>query len=166
MVFDPQDPQVLYLATEYAGILKSADSGKTFAAMNRGFVNHSLTQITGSGDRLYASSIYEGRHGGVFQSIDGGLDWTLRANEEALSGRNLNGLVAVPLKRDLLFASSQNEVLKSVDGGKTWARLIVRTEADSGPRRATFRSHPHPILTGGSTRQAGFVCRHTIRTAS
>ena len=132
MVFDPQDPQVLYLATEYAGILKSADSGKTFAAMNRGFVNHSLTQITGSGDRLYASSIYEGRHGGVFQSIDGGLDWTLRANEEALSGRNLNGLVAVPLKRDLLFASSQNEVLKSVDGGKTWARLMVQPKLIRG----------------------------------
>ncbi len=141
MVFNPEDPQVLYLATEYAGILKSSDSGKTFAAMNRGFVNHSLTQITGSGDRLYASSIYEGRHGGVFQSIDGGLDWTLRASEEALSGRNLNGLVADPRKRDLLFASSQNEVLKSVDGGKTWVHLVVQLK----PVRGRVAQHSGPV---------------------
>ncbi len=129
MVFDPRDPQVLYLATEYAGILKSADSGQTFAAINRGFVNHSLRQITGSGNRLYASSIYEGRHGGVFQSIDGGLDWTLRANAEALAGRNLHSLVAAPSRRDLLFAASQDEILKSADGGKTWTRLGMQPMA-------------------------------------
>jgi photosystem II stability/assembly factor-like uncharacterized protein len=129
MVFDPQDPRVLYLATEYAGILKSADSGQTFAAINHGFVNHILTQITGSGNHLYASSIYEGRHGGVFASIDGGLEWTLRANDEALSGRHLNSLVAAPSRHDLLFAASQDEILKSADGGKTWVRLVMQPKA-------------------------------------
>lgn len=126
MVFDPENPLVLYLATEYAGILKTADSGKTFTPVNRGFVNHRLTQITGSGEHLYASSIYEGLHGGVFASIDGGLDWTLRANEDVLSGRNLNSLVAAPSKKDLLFAASEDAVLKSTDGGKTWSRLVIQ----------------------------------------
>ncbi|MGD0296203.1 MAG: hypothetical protein ABSE86_03750 [Bryobacteraceae bacterium] len=133
MVFDPQDPQVLFLATEFAGILKSGDSGETFTAMNRGFANHSLTQITGSGNRLYATSIYEGRHGGVFRSLDGGLDWTLCANEEALAGRNLSNIVAAPSRQDLLFAASQDEVLKSADGGKTWARLIIQAKATARP---------------------------------
>ena len=32
MVFDPADPRTLYLATEFAGILKSTDSGETFHA--------------------------------------------------------------------------------------------------------------------------------------
>src|SRR5580704_4904715 len=138
MVFDPQDPRVLYLATEFAGILKSRDSGQTFAAMNRGFANHSLTQITGSGTQLYASSIYEGRHGGVFRSVDGGLDWTLCADEEALAGRNLTSLVAVPSRKDaatrpdLLFAASADDVLKSVDGGKTWSRLAIQPKASAG----------------------------------
>ncbi len=132
MAFDPVDPKVLYLATEYAGILKSLDSGQTFAAHNRGFANHSLTQITSSGDHLYASSIYEGRHGGVFRSIDGGLDWTLCSNEEALAGRNLSSLVAAPSHKDLLFAASQDEVLKSADGGKTWLRLPVQPKVTPG----------------------------------
>jgi photosystem II stability/assembly factor-like uncharacterized protein len=132
MVFDPEDAKVHYLATEYAGILKSADSGGTFAAMNRGFVNHSLTRITGSGNRLYASSIYEGRHGGVFRSLDAGLEWTLCANEEALAGRNLNSLVAAPSHPDLLFAASQDEILKSADGGKTWTRLVMQPKLSPG----------------------------------
>lgn len=126
MVFDPEDPNVLYLATEYAGILRSANSGKTFLAINTGFANHRLTQITGSGNLLYASSNYEGRHGGVFRSIDGGLDWSLRANEEDLSGRHLNSLAAAPARRDLLFAASQDEILKSTDGGKSWVRLVAQ----------------------------------------
>jgi photosystem II stability/assembly factor-like uncharacterized protein len=134
MVFDPDDPRLLYLATEHAGILKSADSGKTFAAINRGFTNHSLTRITGTGKRLYASSVYEGRYGGVFVSDDGGLDWTLRANEEVLSGRNLNSLVAAPSKHDILFAASEDAVLKSADGGKTWSQVVIRPK--TAPNRA------------------------------
>ena len=137
MVFDPQNPRVLYLATEFAGIQKSTDSGQTFAAMNLGFANHSLTQITGSGDRLYASSIYEGRHGGVFRSVDGGLDWTLCSDEEALAGRNLTSLVAVPARKggarqDLLFAASAEEILKSADGGKTWSKVVIQPKVSAG----------------------------------
>jgi len=126
MVFDPGDPDILYLATEYAGILKSTDAGKTFLAVNRGFVNHNLTQITGSGSRVYASSIYEGSHGGVFESLDGGLDWTLRSNEDVLEGRNLNSLAVARSKSGLLFASSADQVLKSPDGGKTWVRITIQ----------------------------------------
>ena len=50
MVFDPAEPRTLYLASEYAGVQKSKDSGETFQPMNTGFTNHSLTQITGIGD--------------------------------------------------------------------------------------------------------------------
>ena len=94
MVFDPADPRTLYLATEFAGILKSTDSGETFHPMNEGFANHRLSEITSDGKRLYASSTYEGLYGGVFVSSDGGLQWSLRANEEALHGRNLHSLTA------------------------------------------------------------------------
>ena len=52
--------------------------------MNEGFANHRLSEIASDGKRLYASSTYEGLYGGVFVSSDGGLQWSLRANEEAL----------------------------------------------------------------------------------
>ncbi len=83
MVFDPDDPRTLYLATEHAGVLKSNDGGEKVHAVNAGFANHTLTQITGDGQHLYASSAYEGLYGGVFVSTDGGLHWILQANEHA-----------------------------------------------------------------------------------
>jgi len=142
MVFDPTDPKVFYLATEYAGVLKSTDSGATFQSMNHGFSNHSLTQITSSGKRIYASSIYEGRYGGVFSSEDGGLDWKLRANQEALLGYNVHSLVAGT--GDLLFAASTAGILKSADAGKTWAPLPNQPKlapARPGLRATSLRVH-------------------------
>ncbi len=123
MVFDPGDPRTLYLATEYAGVLKSTDSGETFRPVNAGFANHRLSQITSDGKRLYASSTYEGLYGGVFVSNDGGLEWSLRANEEALLGRNLHSLTASPGGSAVVFGASEDAILKSADGGKTWSSL-------------------------------------------
>jgi photosystem II stability/assembly factor-like uncharacterized protein len=132
MVFDPTDPNVFYLATEYAGIVKTGDSGETFHASNLGFANHSLNQITGVGKHLYASSVYEGRYGGVFTSDDGGLEWRLRANQEALLGRNLNSLVTASASGELLFAASEDAVLKSADGGKTWSTITIKPKITAG----------------------------------
>jgi photosystem II stability/assembly factor-like uncharacterized protein len=123
MVFDPKDPRTLYLATEYAGVLKSTDSGETFRPVNAGFSNHRLSQITSDGKRLYASSTYEGLFGGVFVSTDGGMEWSLRANEEALLGRNLHSLTASPNGNDVIFGASEDAILKSADAGRSWAAL-------------------------------------------
>jgi photosystem II stability/assembly factor-like uncharacterized protein len=150
MVFDPSDPRTLYLATEFAGILKSTDSGETFRSMNAGFANHQLSEIASDGKLLYASSIYEGLFGGIFVSNDGGLQWSLRANEEALQGRNLHGLTASPAHPGVVFAASEDAILKSADGGKTWLPV----------------SEPHVIVpprTGLRIRNAGRVHIHAIR---
>jgi len=123
MVFDPRDPHTLYLATENAGILKSTDSGGNFRPVNAGFANHRLSQIASDGKRLYASSTYEGLYGGVFVSDDGGLEWSLRANEDALLGRNLHSLTASPGHSAVIFGASEDAILKSVDAGRTWSAL-------------------------------------------
>jgi photosystem II stability/assembly factor-like uncharacterized protein len=134
LVFDPHDPRTLYLATEHAGMLKSTDAGETVHPVNAGFANHNLTQITGDGKRLYASSAYEGLYGGVFVSNDGGRDWTLQANEHALLGRNLHSLAAVPAPGGL-FAAAEDAVLRSTDGGKTWLPLAAQPRALSTSAR-------------------------------
>jgi photosystem II stability/assembly factor-like uncharacterized protein len=142
MVFDPVDPRTLYLATEHAGIWKSADSGETFRPVNQGFANHRLSQMTSDGRRLYTSSAYEGLYGGVFVSDDGGAGWSLRANEAALAGRNLNSLTAAPGTDGLLFAASEDAVLKSADAGKTWSPLPVQpSAAASASRSGRLRVH-------------------------
>jgi photosystem II stability/assembly factor-like uncharacterized protein len=149
MVFDPGEPRTLYLATEFAGILKSTDSGETFHAMNEGFANHRLSEIASDGKRLYASSTYEGLFGGVFVSSDGGLQWSLRANEEALNGRNLHSMTASSANADVVFAASEDAILKSADGGKTWLpvaqpRVAVTPRAGQHVRPAE-RVHIHAV---------------------
>jgi photosystem II stability/assembly factor-like uncharacterized protein len=154
MVFDPTEPRTLYLATEFAGILKSMDSGETFHAMNEGFANHRLSEITSDGKRLYASSTYEGLFGGVFVSSDGGLQWSLRANEEALHGRNLHSLTASQAGADV-FAASEDAILKSADGGKTWLPVAephvvarpatARTSRTALPAHISGRVHIHAL---------------------
>jgi len=134
LVFDPDDPRTLYLATEHAGVLKSTDAGETVHPVNAGFANHNLTQITGDGKRLYASSAYEGLYGGVFVSNDGGLDWTLQANERALLGRNLNSLAAA-MASSWLYAAAEDAVLRSTDGGKTWVPLAAQPRVSPTPAR-------------------------------
>ncbi len=143
MVFDPAEPKTLFLATEYAGILKSMDSGETFHPVNAGFANHRLSQITSDGKRLYASSTYEGLYGGVFVSTDGGLEWSLRANEVALLGRNLHSLTASPRGGSVVFGASEDAILKSADGGKTWSalpapRLLPSSRPPSNKGRAVI----------------------------
>jgi photosystem II stability/assembly factor-like uncharacterized protein len=148
MVFDPDDPRTLYLATEHAGVLKSTDSGETVHSVNVGFANHNLTQITGDSQRLYASSAYEGLYGGVFVSNDGGLHWTLQANEHALLGRNLNSLAAAPLPGGGLFAAAEDAVLRSTDGGKTWVPLAAQPRLATTPAvRQTERIRIYTLQT-------------------
>ena len=151
MVFDPGDPHTLYLATEFAGILKSTDSGETFHSMNEGFANHRLSEITSDGKQLYASSTYEGLYGGVFVSSDGGLQWSLRANEEVLRGRNLHSLAASPSTTGVVFAASEDAILKTQDAGKTWMPIPeprVVNAARPGHRGASSNARSHPCPAG------------------
>lgn len=148
MVFDPDDPRTLYLATEHAGVLKSTDAGETVHPVNVGFANHNLTQITGDGQRLYASSAYEGLYGGVFVSNDGGLHWTLQANEHGLLGRNLNSLAAAPLPGGGLFAAAEDAVLRSTDDGKTWIPVAAQPRVSTTPMaRQTGRIRIYTLQT-------------------
>ena len=147
MVFDPNDARTLYLATEHAGVLKSSDGGETVHAVNVGFANHNLTQITGDGQHLYASSAYEGLYGGVFVSQDGGQHWSLQANGHALLGRNLHSLTAAPAPNEL-FAAAEDAVLRSADGGKTWLPLAAQPRIPSAtPGRSTGRLRIYSLQT-------------------
>jgi photosystem II stability/assembly factor-like uncharacterized protein len=141
MAFDPGNPSTIYLATEFAGILKSTDAGEAFRPVNEGFANHRLSEITSDGKRLYASSTYEGLYGGVFVSSDGGLQWSLRANEEALQGRNLHSLTASPAGSEEVFAASDDAILKSTDKGKTWAPVSVPRPAVARTSRPSQATH-------------------------
>ena len=83
---DPRDPVKLYAANSDSGILKSVDSGRSWAAMNSGLPTKmkpplgfvSKTLVTGLVvDPIHPSAVYISTHGrGVFKSADGGSNWS------------------------------------------------------------------------------------------
>ncbi|HVN79406.1 MAG TPA: YCF48-related protein [Terriglobia bacterium] len=119
IVVNPLDNNVLYVATDRSGILKSEDGGKTFVGVNQGFVNRNLTRFL-TGSRLYTCSVYDGEFGGVFSSEDEGHTWELIADNNALLGKNIISLAVSPTDPSLVVAGTYEGMMKSRDGGINW----------------------------------------------
>ena len=150
LVFDPQNPDVLYAAlweafrTPYSlvdggaggGLFKSTDGGTTWKELtgNPGLPKSNvLGKITiavagADGNRLYA--MVEAKDGGLFRSDDGGATWAaVNRERQAVAARVLfHPDDRRPANRDTIYVLNF-ELLKSVDGGQD-------VQADGGePRR-------------------------------
>ena len=135
LTIDPRDHNVIFLATDRSGILKSSDGGVRFRAMNEGFINRNMSRFI-AGDVLYASSLYDGDFGGIFSSRDQGKSWNLNANQAALQGRNVISMAISPSNPKVLFAGTYEGLLQSEDGGKTW-RSATGEVTPAAPRTSS-----------------------------
>jgi len=71
-------------------------------------------------DPLVRDRVYLGHFpGGFFRSEDGGRSW--KSSNLGLGNDGLFSLAMHPQDSNVLFAGSYNGVVKSVDGGQTWA---------------------------------------------
>jgi photosystem II stability/assembly factor-like uncharacterized protein len=128
---------VMYLAVDQRGILKSEDGGETFREINHGYINRTITTMQAAGGAehpfLYASTVYDGRHGGLFRTEDDSGKWDLLASEEVLHGRNLISFAALGGSGHLVAASFDG-FLRSNDGGLSWTDMVSRREPDAAPK--------------------------------
>lgn len=117
----------LWVANDGIGIYMSADSGKSFKAMNKGLREVLVTAICTFRNELYCATKFKGlylfnRKNKEWQRLSKGLSdstyWSLAANDE------------------YIFTSSGDEGLYKSKDGRTWERLKVKvrteTVADSG----------------------------------
>lgn len=119
IAFDTSIAGRIFFASTTGGILVSTDGGKTLRETNFGFTNRNFTVLTGAGGVVYANSVYEPGSGGIYRTDDLGLRWSHAGDEPA--GQEILSMSAVPDQPATLFAAGYHGVLKSVDGGKTWA---------------------------------------------
>ena len=136
------EPAIVYAGTHPAGLVKSTDSGRSWAPIP------SLTEVPGSerwclpsdpnGSRALAIVVdpAQAEHfwvgievGGIVETADGGTNWMF-----TLAGRNpdIHGLVRDPVRSDVLFAATGYGrfdpkdpmevagVYRSEDGGESW----------------------------------------------
>jgi hypothetical protein len=130
-----------------SGVLKSTDGGESWVLLGSG---------TPTGNEGNAASIFSGRNistiivdptdtnilylsagrgndpnwGGVFRSIDGGLNWTQGNGTNNMWVESLVLDTSSPPDNRVLYAGAWGEgVLKSTDGGQNWTHVLTASTA-------------------------------------
>lgn len=123
LVVDPTNPATIYGATFGGEVVKSTDSGASFAVIDSG-----LTFGSGVGggiaiNPINTSTLYAGSGGtGVYKTTNGGESWA--ASNSRLVGTTLPSLVVDPSRPATIYAAGRNAgAYKSTDGGDDWAEL-------------------------------------------
>jgi photosystem II stability/assembly factor-like uncharacterized protein len=137
IVFDPQDPKLVWFGVELDGVWRSEDGGKSFDKHVTGLDTediHGLTVAYQDGQRwLFATT-----NRGLFTSLDGGLSWQSRAfDSDSLYTRSI---VERADHTGVLFMTNGNgppgstgRLLKSNDYGETWSDVHLPGEPNSTP---------------------------------
>lgn len=123
MVFDPSNPDRIFLATERTGLFKTEDGGKTLTPINEGFVHRRALDWSGTPEVVYLNVVQDGSAGGVFRSTNRGRSWTQAASANLLQENHLTSIASCPSQPELVFAGNEERLVRSSDGGNTFKTL-------------------------------------------
>src|SRR6185295_9874814 len=115
LAIDPITPSTLYAGVYGSGIFKSLDGGAHWAI----HTSPSVFFIEAIAvDHSNPETVYVGANsspGGVSKSTDGGVSWQLLGN--GLTGDFVRGLAIDPITPSTIYASTNEGLFKSIDGG-------------------------------------------------
>jgi photosystem II stability/assembly factor-like uncharacterized protein len=164
---DPNDSDVIYAGSNLQGLFRTRDKGNTWAKVNLPGGIYSLGIAGRSPSVIYARS-----DGGIFESHDGGDNWTPTVSnleQIFLGDRRSPGpsglapsqwsrpFAVDPESPSVFYASTANdhglslELFKSLDGGKTWALLSAQL-LESRVRALAVDPSDSSILYAGTDR--------------
>ncbi len=139
----PSQPNVFYMAPVNGGVFKSTDYGRTWqpifddqptasvGAIAVAVSNPNVVYV-GSGEGLHRPDLSVGD--GIYKSIDAGKTWTHLGLRD---GQQIAQLAIDPKNADRLFVAvaghpygpnEERGVFRSVDGGKTFEKVLYRDE--------------------------------------
>ena len=140
LVFNPQDPDIVYAAMPYqGGVYKSADSGQTWQPANNGIdfsKAWSWTAVVTLDPQDPQRVYYSGAFNGVWLSTNAGQSWTRQGSQQTDCVHPI-GLAVDPADGQHLYAASYagnaspagcpSGIYGSSDGGLIWQRLSPET---------------------------------------
>ncbi len=139
----PSQPNVFYMAPVNGGVFKSTDYGRTWqpifddqptasvGAIAVAVSNPNVVYV-GSGEGLHRPDLSVGD--GIYKSVDAGKTWTHLGLRD---GQQIAQLAVDPKNADRLFVAvaghpygpnEERGVFRSVDGGKTFEKVLYRDE--------------------------------------
>lgn len=125
LIFDPRDPQTIYIGTKDNGIFKTSDGAEHWEQLVFPPIKtYGLTIDRNNGNRLYASGVYDGI-AKMYRSDDAGKNWKEIYTEPG-KGTVITALGSDPDAPETIYAgTSAGVVIKSTNGGETWKNVLV-----------------------------------------
>ncbi len=118
------NPDILYCATESAGIYKTINKGVSWQLVT---ANYLITSARGV--RIHPTDpniVLLGSRGQVFKTTDGGATWNL-TGDAVFQSLNLQALEIAfhPSNPSIVMMATTKGLFRSVDGGNNWLRILV-----------------------------------------
>jgi photosystem II stability/assembly factor-like uncharacterized protein len=124
-VFDPQNPNTIYIGTKENGIFKTADGAEHWERLTFPPLKvYGLAIDKNNSNRLYASGVYQDI-AKIYRSEDAGKNWKEIYTEPG-KGTVITALGSHPNMPNVLYAgTSAGVVIKSTNGGETWSNVLA-----------------------------------------
>jgi len=123
LIMNPKDSKVIYGATWQKGIYKSTNAGQSWEPLGEGLSDYSnssqykkLIIDKSSPDTLILASKF-----GILRSKDAGKNWEIIPLLQATGQTNIYSLAINPKNSSEIYYTTEKTLVKSVDGGKSWA---------------------------------------------
>jgi photosystem II stability/assembly factor-like uncharacterized protein len=135
VLFDAENPGLVYYGNFPGGFFFSEDNGKSWRCSSLGLGNDGMFSLTQH--PIDPNIIYAGTYNGIWKSTDRGYTWTDSSN--GLSSEQWPFTVAIDDHNpDIMYVTTKNGqnkgfmdrnsfggvVAKSIDGGKTWKKIM------------------------------------------
>ena len=156
----PQQPNVFYIGVNNGGVWRTDDYGRTWTPIFDDQPTGSIGDVAvapsdpnviyvATGEGLQRPDLSVGD--GVYKSVDGGKTWT---NTGLRDGLQIGGLAIDPKNPDRVFAAvlghpyganAERGVFRTLDGGKTWEKVLYRDENTGAIQVAIDPQNPNIV---------------------
>ncbi len=155
------NPAIFYVGTATGNLWKTTSHGTTWEALFEAEAVSSIGDVTlapsnpnivwvGSGESNNRQSSPWGN--GVYKSVDGGKNWQLMGLEQT---RHIGRILIHPTNPDIVYVAAtghlwgphpERGVFRSLDGGKSWEKVLFVDEDTGATDLAMHPSDPDTIL--------------------
>ena len=158
----PNQPNLFYFGSTGGGVWKTLDGGRTWDNISDGFFGGSIGAISvaksdpnviyvGGGEKTVRGNVSSGY--GVWKSEDAGKTW---AEAGLKNSRHVPRITIDPTNHNIVYAgvlgniykpTQDRGVYKSIDGGKTWKKILFANENAGVVDLLIDPTHPRILYT-------------------
>ena len=139
LILDPKHPATLYAATADNGVWKTIDGGNSWARAATGLPRrHPVDRL--AIDPVTTTTLWAAcGDAGVYKSADGGGSW-VQSTSMTIAQGDYAAIAVDPSHPMVVYAAAARAVLRTVNGGSSWASVATNATYGAGPRSIAI--HP------------------------